>query len=326
MKKKVIAVFIAAMLTASLLGCGAKGSETTDGGETVNVVISNKTAAKTDTVSEFFSKGKHWACRARNNSKEAYLLEIYFFDDGKVTVLPGDVFGGTLGDLAQMSDEEIWDKYEKVKESYKTTYVQKKQMALLNGKTTDELNSVINVLSQVNGKSIVEMEKSDQGELIYLYNSALSLCYDFGISIQEADYDVPIDATHAINTLKAIVSGNLKFAGPFYDLPVIFAIATDGTGNATEHEYIYYRKTDEYYVDGEYEIKVNRGSVNHFDINRGGTGGEVNIYDKNIFYYAITDGNYFCTTEYLKLDDPKSTNCLVDFKQEEITTILNDMK
>lgn len=255
------------------------------------------------------------------------MLEIYFFDDGKVIVLPGDEYGCTLGDLAQMSDKEIGEKYEEVRESYKTIYVQKKQIQLLRGKTPDEINQAIDILSQVNGKSYIELEESGQGDLIGLYDSILwSVLSDLEITIQEVNYDEPIEATNAINTLNFIVSGNSEFNGPFYDLPVVFAIETDGTGNATEHEYIYYSNIEEYYNNGNYETEVRRGIVNHFDVNRGGIGGEIQIYDKNIFYYAITDGNYFCTTEYLQLDDPKSKNCLVDLKGEEITTILDDMK
>lgn len=329
MRKKIVSVLLASLSAMMLFGCGAKGTVTTENGETVNLEISEKKVAKADTVSEFFSKGKHWACRARNNSKEAYLLEIYFFDDGKVTVLPGDEFGCSLGDLAQMSEEEIWAKYEDFRESYKTIYVQKKQMQPLNGKSVDEINQVIDVLSQVNGKSFVQLEELGQFELMDAYTSYLwagSLLDVLNIEIQEVNYDEPIDVTNAINTLSFIASGNAQFEGPFYDLPVVFAIETDGTGNATEHEYIYYRKVDEYYNNGNYVLENNRGTVNHFDVNRGGIGGEIQIYDKNIFYYAITDGNYFCTTEYLQLDDPKSKNCLVDLKSEEISAILDDMK
>lgn len=332
MKKKIISILLATLSTLMLFGCGAKGTATTENGETANVEISEKKVAKADTVSEFFSKGKRWACKASSYSKEAHLFEIYFFEDGKVTVFPGDAYGCTLGDLAQMSDKEIWDKYEEVRETYKTTYLESKKPS---EKSVEEIQPTIEFLNQLNGMSLEELEEElgsneELQEKFYEASEVVSSVLDVYLEgyFSEASYGTGcVDFTEVIDKLNILINSNITFSGPFYDHPVKYVVITDGTGNATKDEYIYYDSSYEGIDDeGNYYLDKGYSTVNHFDTTRGGIGGEVQIYDKTIFYYAITDGDYFCTTETIQLDDPKSKNCLVDPSDEEKEAMFNDIQ
>lgn len=225
MRKKILVTVIVMMMTVfitMLSGCGEKGSETADNGE-----ISEKKLKKADTVSEFFSDGKHYLCHVTGCTKGGQLIAIYFFEDGKVTKLHGDAYDCTLGDLAQMSDDEIWNRYEEVKETY---------------------------------------------------NGPL------------AGYN-------------------------FYDKPIKFVIETDGTGNVLEKESIY--------IPSESNPSAG-GNIITFDVNRGGVGGETQIYDKKFFYYATSSSYYFCTTEIIKMDDMKSKNCIVDPSSEDKMVMFED--
>lgn len=102
-KKSLLAVIMIVMIVFStmLFGCGAK---------------------EVPTISEFFGSGKHYLCHVTGCTKNGEIIWIYFFEDGKVTKLHGEAYGCTLGDLAQMSDDEIWSKYEEVKKTYDGPY------------------------------------------------------------------------------------------------------------------------------------------------------------------------------------------------------------
>lgn len=327
-EEKIVSALLVTLSTMMLFGCGTKGTVTTENGETVNVEISEKKVAKADTVSEFFGNGKHYACLVRGVVKDTTPIELYFFEDGKVTILPGEVYGCTLGELAQMSDDEIWAKYQDARESYKTIYLEKKAQGSLNGKSTEEIQQALDVLSQINGKSFVELEESGQGDLIELYNNTVwSTLNDLNISIPEGNYDEPLNATDAINSLSARLNGGLQYNGPFYDQPIKFLIETDASGNATESEGIWMPSSSEYYDEnGNYVAHAGIDNVYIFEVARGGVGEEQQIYARTYFCYKGANGNYFCTTETIQLDDPKSKNCLVDPSAEEKNALFNDIQ
>ena len=322
MKKKIISILLATLSTLMLFGCGAKGTATTENGETANVEISEKKVAKADTVSEFFSKGKHYACLVRGMSKDVTPIEIYFFEDGNVTILPGDVYGCTLGELAQMSDDDIWTKYQDARESYKTIYLENKEQDSLQKKS--DIQQDIDILSRLNGKSIAELEDSGESDLIeFVANGS----YGLDVILNEGKYDEPIVTTDIINSLSVLLNNDMQYKGPFYDQPIKFVIETDSTGNATQTETICY-PTDQDYIDenGTWEVPTGtcEGLVT-FDVSRGGIGGEIQIYDTNYFYYDVVNGDYFCTPGTIQLDDPKSKNCIVDPSNDEKAEMFRDI-
>ena len=328
MRKKIVSILLASLSALMLFGCGAKGTIATEDGETINLEISEKKVAKADTVSEFFGNGKHYACLVRGVVKDTTPIEMYFFEDGKVTKLPGEVYGCTLGELAQMSDDDIWAKYQDARESYETIYLEKKAQGALNGKSTEEIQQALDVLSQINGKSFVELEESGHGDLIELYNNTVwSTLSDLNIAIPGDNYDEPLNATDTINSLSALLNGGLQYYGPFYDQPIKFIIETDGTGNATEREGIWMPSSSEYYDDnGNYVAHAGIENVYTFEVTRGGVGEEQKIYEKNYFCYKGANGNYFCTTETNQLDDPKSKNCLIDPSGDEMGAMFSDIQ
>lgn len=328
MKKKIVAILLAVMSTMMLFGCGAKGTVTTENGEAVNVEISEKKVAKADTVSEFFGKGKHYACRASGNGKSAAIYEMFFFEDGKVTVLPGKAFGWNVGDLAQMSDDDIWKKYEEVRESYKNTYLEEHNQMSYPNVSTEDVDEAINILNQVKGLSIIELEENP--ELAEMY-------FGYGINFVAETFEISYDILEntsdelaindVIEQLNKIKNPDiLPFKGPFYDQPVKFIIESDQTGNATQKEFICMPSDSDYFDEnGNYVVPTNTTKyVCFFDVSRGGMGGEIQIYDKNFFYFDGA-GDCILTTETIQLDGVKSKDVVVDPDSNTINELFRDV-
>lgn len=82
----------------TLAGCGGSGS-------------------KVASLSSKLSKDKVIAYQVSSVDKAKTPSNIYFFEKGKLTILPGSAFDMTMGDFSQMTDKEIWKTYEKVRES-----------------------------------------------------------------------------------------------------------------------------------------------------------------------------------------------------------------
>lgn len=100
MKKKLLVTVIAIVIVVFIAMLFGRGTKTVP------------------TISEFCGKGKHYICLVTNLNKDAKIREMYFFEDGMATVIPGDIYGCKVGDLANMSDKEIWKKYEEVKKEH----------------------------------------------------------------------------------------------------------------------------------------------------------------------------------------------------------------
>jgi len=129
MRRK-LAVLLALALSVSLLGgCGKESTATLpDGGS--NGRVEEKTnqsddTLSTGTLSECLSKEKVIAYIIDEFDKAETPSKIYFFEDGKLTIIPGEEFGLTLGDLSKMEDEEIWETYKTVRETYRETWREK---------------------------------------------------------------------------------------------------------------------------------------------------------------------------------------------------------
>lgn len=85
--------------------------------------------------------------------------------------------------------------------------------------------------------------------------------------------------------------------------------------------------SSEYYDDnGNYVAHAGIENVYTFEVTRGGVGEEQKIYEKNYFCYKGANGNYFCTTETIQLDDPKSKNCLIDPSGDEMGAMFSDIQ
>lgn len=145
MKRK-IAAFLIFVLSVSLLGgCGGTsevenetlGSSSADSSmdNSDNSLSDNTSEAFGETVraesselSEYLSKEKVIAYEVETVDKEKTPKRVYFFENGKVTILTGSAFGKTMGDFSKMTDEEIWIEFETVKETYKESYLSDTKM------------------------------------------------------------------------------------------------------------------------------------------------------------------------------------------------------
>ena len=138
MKRKIAAMLTLALtVTTVCAGCG---------GDKQSTGTKSKTDSKTVSLSEGLDDQKVIAYRISKIDKSKVPGKIYFFEDGKVTIIPGDEFDKTLGDFAKMSDDEIWEEYEDVRKQYKEDY------------NADEIKEVNEELTDAN--ETLEMYKS----------------------------------------------------------------------------------------------------------------------------------------------------------------------
>ena len=130
MKKRVVTI-LALTLSASLLfgGCGGETSSDVSQNSSAEGTHESSKAGST-ALSEVLGKEKVIGYTVDSVDKSETPDNIYFFDNGKLTIIPGRKFELSMGDFAKMSDDEIWAKYETVKESYKESYLKEKEEEL----------------------------------------------------------------------------------------------------------------------------------------------------------------------------------------------------
>ena len=130
MKKRVVTI-LALTLLASLLfgGCGGETSSDVSQNSSAEGTHESSKAGST-ALSEVLGKEKVIGYTVDSVDKSETPDNIYFFDNGKLTIIPGKEFELSMGDFAKMSDDEIWAKYETVKESYKESYLKEKEKEL----------------------------------------------------------------------------------------------------------------------------------------------------------------------------------------------------
>lgn len=138
MKRKIATLLTIVLAVGLLGGCGGEsGSENGNSNagakeegslEVVNSDADTKensdsvVAEKDTTLSGYLSTEKTIAYVVSEMDKAKTPKNVYFFEDGKVTIIPGSQFGLTMGDYAKMTDEEIWETYKTVRETYKEKY------------------------------------------------------------------------------------------------------------------------------------------------------------------------------------------------------------
>ena len=146
MKRRIATLLTLALSTTLLLGgCGGSSdTETTnnDSGNSSGGFLSEVTNSK----SEVLSTEKVIAYKVDSVDKAETPDTLYFFDNGKVTIIRGEEFGLTMGDFAQMSDNEIYEKYQTVKDVCCENYIAQKKEEWQNA--IEELQEIVNGTSE----------------------------------------------------------------------------------------------------------------------------------------------------------------------------------
>lgn len=236
---------------------------------------------------------------------------IYFFEDGKVTIIPGEEFGLTLGDFAKMEDKEIWKTYEEVRETYAKTYEEEQKKNLQNN---------------------IDMQKNDTGvgEKEYLF-AEMQQALDEAIAAGDQEQIEAINkemeaiedefnesSKEGLEELARLEKAQSDFscAGPFFDLPFSFVIKTDASGNNVQEEKMVY-PTLSYTVGGTVP-NVFYDSITFANVE----GADKQVYDTTYNCFALgTGGSVFCTRDSMRLDTVDSKNVMVDPSSDEVNKL-----
>lgn len=180
MKKRIAALLTFAMSVTLLAGCGSSSDSST---------TTSSTSKKSDTLSECFSKEKVIAYEVSEIDKASTPKKVYFFEDGKVSIIPGSEFDMKMGDFAKMTDKEIWKKYEKVRKAYKEDYVKSQerevekreyvlqQFGEKEGKpfynlSYADIQVAAEILETIKGKTVAEVESMELADIIEVPDGA----------------------------------------------------------------------------------------------------------------------------------------------------------
>lgn len=325
MKKRIATLLTLALSTALLLGgCGGSsdtGATNNNSDNSSGGFLSNVTSSKSDTLSEVLSTGKVIAYEVYSVDKAETPYHLYFFDNGKVAVIPGKEFGLTMGDFAKISDDEIWEKYQTVKETYGEKYIAQRMEECQSG--LDEL--VRNKYEFVSGcigylpeEFIKKYEKIFWGEevseetIINAYNEMCSLAQQDDIS-EILDKSCFIDEEEKmkkaeIEELQSLLDGADNEL-PFEELPFAFVVFTDSSGNNVKSETMIH-KVD---LVGYSELNFVLGSTR-----------QEQIYDTTYNCIDIQSNRKFLTRETMDLDKLDSKNVLIDLSRNEWYDLVND--
>ncbi|MCD7725411.1 MAG: hypothetical protein LUI12_07685 [Clostridiales bacterium] len=330
MKRK-LAVLLTLTLSAALLGGCGGGSSTGSS--------SAWGSSKTKTLSEYLSKEDTICYWVSSVDKGVTPHNIYFFQDGTLTVIPGDEFGLTMGDFAQMTDKEIWETYETVRETYAEEYKAEK----LESVEKDLKNSVQDLEYWIEDGIFMAASLGDNEDNamyeIEMYASQLYAIYDLDSSEldlskledaiafmeQEAEqlkaagvYDEELDGYFEdVRELMATVAAGNVCVGPFYDQTVYFAITTDSSGNNVQDERIVWTTDADAFdtIPTSYYTSIELSNAESVDRE---------IYDSSYNCFTIKAGSkdsMFCTRDSMTLDTVDSQNVLLDPDSEELNAL-----
>lgn len=299
--KKRLAMLLTLVLTVTFVGgCGgaSQGGVSNESKSTVkSESTDNKNSkSKKETLSEYLSTGKIIGYVVEEMDKSEKPDDIYFFENGKLTIIPGYEFGLTMGELSQMEEDEIWKKYKDVRKSYKEEYAKRNDEDLIGG-----------AIMKYYGHDTVDES------MLGVYER-----YEENATETGDEYRMTLGEYEQIRDIRE----ELAWKGPFYDLDFTFNIKTDSTGNYLSSEYLVYPTIEE-------ESAIKPPTDFHDILNFGNAeGGEVQIYDTTYNCLPLYGGDAFCTREFIKLDtvDRKNKNkdILIDATRDELDELYKE--
>lgn len=346
MKRKIVTLLTIALSVTLLGGCGGN-SETETANNSSSGFLSEITSTKSTVLSECLSEEKVIAYEVDSVDKAETPDNIYFFNDGKVTIIPGGEFGLTMGDFAQMKDKEIWEQYETVKETYCEKYIAKQAEDVQ--KRIDSINDEIkhlkgSVVCSAGGASEIILEYAPEkidtlqiaqvvmigGEvedevIESLYEEIRTMSQEVDVQNEEhwvfeeiLMYCGEIDNKQAEldNLLSSAEVLDCKI--PFSDLPFAFIVETDSSGNNVQSEALIY-PTLNYAVLSEapkqfYDPLFFAMGISHTQ----------QIYDTTYNCIGTSGSGSFCTRETLTFDTLDSKNILIDLSYDEINELFKE--
>lgn len=337
MKRRIATLLTLALSTALLLGgCGGSSDTETsnnDSGNSSGGFLSEVTSSKSDTLSEVLSTGKVIAYKVYSVDKAKTPDTLYFFDNGKVTVIPGKEFGLTMGDFAKMSDDKIWEKYQTVKETFGEKYItqQKEQQQTTLGQLQEAADGMSQEMLNLKYQFIMDAsvylpnelyEKIFSGEemsgeaIINAYNEVVSFAQENDISdilemcewLEEAEEELKTQNEE----LQSLIDGADNELQQFEDLPFAFVVFTDSSGNNVKSETMVHPT---FYFDS--------WTYDELDFVLGTTRQE-QIYDTTYNCITLQNNYNFLTREIMDLDTLDSKNVLIDLSKLEREDLFND--
>ena len=296
MKKKIVLLLAATMVMSLLAGCGNSTKSTSTKTANTQTVDSEKSGnRKIASISQYLNKERVIFYDVSKMDKETIPSNIYFFDNGKLTVINGNEFGLSLGDLSKMKDDEIWKKYKDVRDSYKQNYLKQKEQ---------ERQDIINKIQQT-------MDAADDKT-----DNCKHEIFGRDLTFNEL--------TTLRDDAKAYV-----FKGPFYDLPFSIIVQSDASGNNVKTEQIaYHVPNDECrnFKNDKHNDNVYAPNYSSIEFNNTVEGSDVKIYNTTYNCMALSNGKALCTRTALIFDTIDCKDVLVDLKQEQIQALFDDAK
>lgn len=348
MRKKLVMLLTLALTVAFVGGCGKDSQK-----EVSNGVVNSDTKqespnkesskGKAETLSEYLSTEKTIAYVVSEMDKAETPKNIYFFENGKLTIIPGEEFEMTLGDFAQMEDKDIWEKYETVKKAYTEKYVEVQKNRIEDLVDTYCINNCGTSKQTID--NITQVKNNDYSVVNTGGNSGISITSELEEYLYVNDLLENYTSDELVNAISGttysaeIVDNALvyyqnkydsvkdeldeyrskyTFAGPFFDMPFSFVIETDSTGNNMQKEYLAYPTLydDVNRVPTSYTDTIDFANVD---------GHDVQIYDSTYNCHGLGAGEaIFCSRASMKLDTVDSKNVLIDLKEKELEELFKD--
>lgn len=331
--KKRIATLLTLALSATILfgGCGGSSDKEATNNDSTNSssgVLSEFTKTKSNLLSECLSEEKVIGYVLDSVDKAETPKKIYFFNDGKVTIIPGKEFGLTMGDLAQMKDDEIWAKLETVKTSYIENYVDADMEKNLKNaacrKVCSERGYTIDyeydILQEIYAGLEDDTAIENLGDVMFEYYLASvddDLKMDAISEMEESFWTRGQTYTDAVSFVKELAEATkqqkeeLSYKGPFFDLPFVFAVETDSSGNNVQSEALIYPTLEDSYDIESIDVFYSSLSFSP-DLTV-----QQDIYDTTYNCMTLEEGNSFLTREAMDTDTLDSENILIDLTSDK---------
>lgn len=287
MKQKIAEILCILMALGLLAGCGAD---------------------KAVAMSEYFGEGKKimFATSIYLLNKSDLPEIVFFFEDGMVTPVDGAELELSIGELAQMSDEEIWTKLEEYQET-------KYNDAIAALQELSDYRQDMGKMYMVcfDDESGIEDIAEYMAEILYTsgaanhyYNAFPDIALAEGPAGEASDEPDPekmeeIGTKICEKTQEALD----KMKDEPTSVPVVFIVETDYTGNIVQSENIVYPIDNEYTKFGVLRLAL--------------TNEESQIYDSTYNEYAVYDGTsdwgyYVRDNTKMTLDDVDDDHVYVD--------------